>query len=179
MAITYNITTNFGAKDTLPSGDSNKIIRGSEFTTEFTNIKTAFTLAAPVASPTFTGTATIPTAAVTAFSGNPSFTGNVTFAGIIEGTATDTTGGSYTITGADTIIKFDVTTALTLSSSLTDGESVTVMFNSTSTITWPTLKWSGGSAPTVNTGLTSGQYQVVQLWNVGGALFAVYSGEFT
>jgi hypothetical protein len=37
-------------------------IKGVDFTTEFSAIQTAFTLAAPVASPTFTGTVTIPTA---------------------------------------------------------------------------------------------------------------------
>lgn len=37
----YTKTTNFGAKDTLPSGDSQKIIRGSEFDTEFNAISTA------------------------------------------------------------------------------------------------------------------------------------------
>ena len=65
MSITYTITTNFGSKDSLPTGDSNKIIKGAEFTTEFNAIKSAFVLAAPVANPTFTGTVTIPTAAVT------------------------------------------------------------------------------------------------------------------
>jgi len=65
MSITYTITTNFGAKDSLPTGDSNKIIKGADFTTEFNAIKSAFVLAAPIANPTFTGTVTIPTAAVT------------------------------------------------------------------------------------------------------------------
>ena len=37
----YTKTTNFTAKDSLPSGDSGKIIRGSEFDTEFTAISTA------------------------------------------------------------------------------------------------------------------------------------------
>lgn len=37
----YNPTTDFSAKDTLPSGNTNKIIRGAEFDTEFTNISTA------------------------------------------------------------------------------------------------------------------------------------------
>ena len=32
----YTITTDFGAKDGLPSGNAAKIIKGSEFTTEFT-----------------------------------------------------------------------------------------------------------------------------------------------
>ena len=59
MAITYTPATNFGAKDSLPVNDPSKVIKGSEFTTEFTAIQTAFGLAAPAASPTFTGTVTI------------------------------------------------------------------------------------------------------------------------
>ena len=56
----YTPTTDFAAKDSLPSGDSGKIIRGTEFSTEFTNIATAVASKANTASPTFTGTVTIP-----------------------------------------------------------------------------------------------------------------------
>jgi hypothetical protein len=56
----YTKTTDFAAKDSLPSGDSGKIIRGSEFETEFDNISTAIATKADTASPTFTGTVTIP-----------------------------------------------------------------------------------------------------------------------
>ena len=56
----YTKTTNFTAKDTLPAGDTNKIIRGSEFDTEFDAIATASSTKADIASPTFTGTVTIP-----------------------------------------------------------------------------------------------------------------------
>lgn len=56
----YTKTTDFAAKDSLPSGDSGKIIRGSEFETEFNNISTAIATKADTASPTFTGTVTIP-----------------------------------------------------------------------------------------------------------------------
>ncbi len=56
----YTKTTNFTAKDSLPSGDSGKVIRGSEFDTEFTAISTAIATKADIASPTFTGTVTIP-----------------------------------------------------------------------------------------------------------------------
>ena len=65
----YSKTTNFGAKDTLPSGDTNKIIRGSEFDTEFDAIATASATKSDIASPTFTGTVTVP---------NFTVTGNVT-----------------------------------------------------------------------------------------------------
>ena len=61
----YTKTTNFTAKDTLPSGDSGKIIRGSEFDTEFNAIATASATKADLASPTFTGTVTIPNLTLT------------------------------------------------------------------------------------------------------------------
>ena len=61
----YTKTTNFGAKDTLPSGDTNKIIRGSEFDTEFDAIATASATKSDIASPTFTGTVTVPNFTVT------------------------------------------------------------------------------------------------------------------
>jgi len=56
----YTKTTNFTAKDSLPSGDSGKVIRGSEFDTEFNAISAAIASKANTASPTFTGTVTIP-----------------------------------------------------------------------------------------------------------------------
>jgi hypothetical protein len=56
----YSKTTDFAAKDSLPSGDSGKIIRGSEFEKEFDAISNAIATKADIASPTFTGTVTIP-----------------------------------------------------------------------------------------------------------------------
>ena len=68
----YTKTTDFEAKDSLPTGDSGKIIRGAEFETEFDAISTAIATKADTAGPTFTGTATFATIsdgtiAVTAF----------------------------------------------------------------------------------------------------------------
>lgn len=51
----YTITTDFGAKDSLPSSNDSKVVRGSEFTTEFTNIQTAIATKADTAGDTFTG----------------------------------------------------------------------------------------------------------------------------
>ena len=62
----YTKTTDFEAKDSLPTGDSEKIIRGSEFETEFDAISTAIATKADTAGPTFTGTATFATANVNA-----------------------------------------------------------------------------------------------------------------
>ena len=55
----YIKTTDFAFKDSLPSGDSEKIIRGVEFGLEFDNIATAVASKANTDSPTFTGTVTI------------------------------------------------------------------------------------------------------------------------
>ena len=68
----YTKSTNFTAKDSLPTGDANKVIRGTEFDTEFGAIETAVGTKSDSASPTFTGTATF--ASVTA-TGTVNFTG--------------------------------------------------------------------------------------------------------
>jgi len=60
----YTKSTNFATKDTLPAGDSNKIVKGTEIDTEFNNIATAVSTKADTASPTFTGTVTLPTGTV-------------------------------------------------------------------------------------------------------------------
>lgn len=61
----YSKTTNFTVKDSLPTGNPSKIIRGGEIDDELENIETAVNSKADTASPTFTGTATIPTLNVT------------------------------------------------------------------------------------------------------------------
>lgn len=57
----YTKTVNFAAKDALPTGDAGKIVKGTEIDTEFDNIATAVATKSNTASPTFTGTVTIPT----------------------------------------------------------------------------------------------------------------------
>jgi hypothetical protein len=59
----YTKATNFTAKDTLPSGDSNKIVKGTEIDTELTAVAAAISSKADINSPTFTGTPSAPTAA--------------------------------------------------------------------------------------------------------------------
>lgn len=73
---TYTVTTNFANKDLLPSGSSDKVIKGAEFTTEFNNIATA------VNSKVDTTTYTVDIASInTALSGKVNSTG-----GTITGT---------------------------------------------------------------------------------------------
>ena len=59
----YTKATNFTAKDTLPSGDSGKIVKGTEIDVELTAVSSAIASKADINSPTFTGTPAAPTAA--------------------------------------------------------------------------------------------------------------------
>ena len=104
MSITYTPTTNFGSKDSLPSNDPNKVIKGAEFTTEFTAIQSAFGLAAPSSNPTFTGTATFDSVTADAVSLGDVTTSDLT----VSGTSTlgvlnagTTTVGAFTSVGID------------------------------------------------------------------------------
>ena len=58
----YTKATNFATKDTLPTGDSNKIVKGTEIDNEFNALSGAISSKADIASPTFTGTPAAPTA---------------------------------------------------------------------------------------------------------------------
>jgi hypothetical protein len=58
----YVKATNFTAKDSLPSGNSGKIIKGAEIDTELTAVASAISSKADLNSPALTGTPTAPTA---------------------------------------------------------------------------------------------------------------------
>ena len=58
----YTKATNFAAKDALPTGNSGKIIKGTEIDTEFNAIASAISSKTDTNSPTFTGTPLAPTA---------------------------------------------------------------------------------------------------------------------
>lgn len=58
----YAKITNFATKDTLPSGNSGKIVKGTEIDDEFNAISSAIASKANLGSPAFTGTPTAPTA---------------------------------------------------------------------------------------------------------------------
>ena len=61
----YTKLVNFAAKDSLPSGDANKLVKGTEINTELANSQTAVNSKADLASPTFTGTVTAAAVTVT------------------------------------------------------------------------------------------------------------------
>jgi hypothetical protein len=55
----YSKYTDFAQKDTLPSGNAGKLIKGTEFDDEFEAIETAIATKADLAGPSLTGTVTI------------------------------------------------------------------------------------------------------------------------
>lgn len=102
----YTKATNFAAKDSLPTGNSGKIVKGTELDTEFNNLAVAIATKADLASPTFTGTPTAPTASVGTNTTQIATTAFVQAAGgriaqTVVGTAGTayTTSSSYTSTG--------------------------------------------------------------------------------
>ncbi len=57
----YTKSTDFASKDSLPSGNAGKIVKGTEIDTEFNNISVAIATKADLASPGFSGSPTAPT----------------------------------------------------------------------------------------------------------------------
>ena len=93
----YTKTTNFTAKDSLISGNPSKIVKGSEIDAEFTAIETAVNSKSNTASPTFTGTATIPTAAITNITlGGTSVTSTAAELNVLDGITSTVTELNYT-----------------------------------------------------------------------------------
>lgn len=54
----YTKTTNFATKDSLPSGNAAKIVRGTEIDVEFNNVQIASATKADSANAALTGTTT-------------------------------------------------------------------------------------------------------------------------
>ena len=127
----YTRTTNFTAKDGLASGNPAKLIKGSDFQLEFDNIASASASKANLASPTFTGTVTIPTANIT----------TLTAGGLSYPTSDGTSGQFLTTDGAGALSftsasSFDPDTAeveLGLSASATGTNGISIGASASST----------------------------------------------
>ena len=127
----YTKSTNFATKDTLTSGDPLKIVKGTEINTEFDNIATSVNSKSDIASPTFTGTVTIPTLGVT---GTTTLTGVATLTAnpvLSAGTANGVTylNGSKSLTSGSAITfdgtNFATTGTATATKLIPTGSSVT------------------------------------------------------
>lgn len=135
----YVKATNFATKDTLPSGNAGKIVKGTELDDEFNAIASAISSKADTASPTFTGTPAAPTAAsgtnttqiaTTAFvkAAVDTATGALGTMSTQNKTAVDIEGGTIdaTVIGGTTPAAGTFTTATATTVALGSGWTVTV-----------------------------------------------------
>lgn len=191
----YVKSTNFATKDNLASGDPLKIVKGTEINTEFDNIAIAVATKADTASPTFTGTVTIPTVAIS----GGTITG-ITDLAVADGgtgasTATDArTNLSAAKSGANSDITSitGLTTALAVSQGGTGASTLTannvVLGNGTSAVQFVApgssgnvlvsngTTWTSGTGTSVN-GQT-GTIVTTTLDNIGSMTIAgVYSSS--
>lgn len=88
----YTKLTDFAVKDTLPTGNAAKIVKGEEIDDEFNAIETAVASKSNTASPTFTGTVTIPTLSVSNVTGT-TITATTISNATLSGVTVD--GGTY------------------------------------------------------------------------------------
>ena len=109
----YSKLTNFTAKDSLPTGDSNKIIKGAEIDSEFVAIAAAITSKANSVSPVLTGTPLAPTAAE-----GTNTTQIATTAFVVNATDNINSLSSFTLeeVGTDLLFKYNGTAVAKLSS---------------------------------------------------------------
>lgn len=95
--------------------------------------------------------------------------------GVLEGVQT-VTGTTPSLDPANGTIKtWSLTGASTPTFALANGESFLLMIDdgTANTITWPTMTWVGGSAPTL--ALTG--YTIVVVFRVAGVNYGVYAGD--
>jgi hypothetical protein len=91
----YTKTVNFAAKDSLTTGDANKVVKGTEIDTEFNNIATAV-------STKYDSSSSLPASSVTgtlAVANGGTGSSSLTGAGIVTTTDTQTISGQKTFSG--------------------------------------------------------------------------------
>ena len=136
----YTKSTNFATKDNLSSGNPLKIVKGTEIDTEFNNIATAVATKADLASPTFTGTTTIPTVAISA----GTITGITDLAVADGGTGASTAANARTnLSAAASGANSDITSITGLTTALTVAQGGT---GATSISSGALVKGNGTSA---------------------------------
>jgi len=102
----YTKLTDFASKDTLPTGNAAKIVKGTEIDDEFEAIETAIATKADINSPTFTGTPAAPTASAATNTTQVATTAMVQSA-LAQSDIVDT---AQIVDGAVTSAKMDTTT---------------------------------------------------------------------
>lgn len=169
----YVKATNFATKDTLPTGDSNKIVKGTEIDNEFTAIAGAISSKSDIASPAFTGTPSAPTAT------SGSNTTQLATTAFVTAAVTDTVTASATFTNKTISLASNTITGTTaqFNAALSDNDFATIAGSETltnKTLTSPTMTGTP-VAPTATTGTNTTQlattaFVVDAISNIGVAV---------
>lgn len=144
----YVKATNFTAKDSLPSGNSGKIVKGAELDTEYTAIASAISSKSDINSPTFTGTPAAPTATT------GSNTTQLATTAFVTGAATDLLSSTATFTNKTVNLSNNTVTGTTaqFNAALSDNDFATVAGAETltnKTLTSPTINTATLASPTM------------------------------
>jgi len=180
----YTKSTNFASKDSLASGNPAKIVKGTEIDTEFNNIATAVSTKADASGGNLTspsisgGTISSATISSSTFSGTLS---NPTVTNYTETVYTANSGTAITLSltnGTVQVITLTGNATITMPTAAA-GKSFVLLLKQDSTgsrtVTWTTVKWAGGTAPTLTT--TASRLDVFSFFSDGTNWYGFTGGQ--
>lgn len=176
----YVKATNFATKDTLPTGDANKIVKGTEIDNEFNSLAGAISSKADIASPSFTGTPAAPTATTgsntTQLANTAYVKQEITALGTI-GTMAAQSASSVAITGGSITGITDITVADGGTGRSTLTANAVLLGNGTSGINSVSPSTSGNVLTSNGTTWTSAAPTAVKGLGIGGEVWNNVTGS--